>query len=258
MTRETDPRRDLEHVALAAIAVGRLLMQSGARAQVVRTGCALVAQGLGAEHVEIRAGYSSIAVTVRRGGDSVSRMGSVGGLGVNHRVDQAVRRLARGARGMSPEVLVAELDRLEQETARHPPWLVAVAVGLACAAFGQLIGVDWLAFPAVGIAAAAGQLLRHLLLKRAVNAFVVAVLVAFVAAALGGTFAAALGSGTAYTAMIASILLLVPGVPALNAQSDIIEGDPTLGSARAVSVAMLLVFIVAGVVFAQMLIGIHS
>jgi uncharacterized membrane protein YjjP (DUF1212 family) len=46
--------------------------------------------------------------------------------------------------------------------------------------------------------------------------------------------------------MIASILLLVPGVPAVNAQSDILEGHPTLGSARAVTVAMILVFIAAG------------
>jgi uncharacterized membrane protein YjjP (DUF1212 family) len=33
--------------------------------------------------------------------------------------------------------------------------------------------------------------------------------------------------------MIAPVLLLVPGVPAFNAQYDILEGRPTLGSARA-------------------------
>ena len=47
-------------------------------------------------------------------------------------------------------------------------------------------------------------------------------------------------------AMIASILLLVPGVPAVNAQSDILEGHPTLGGARAMTVAMTLVFVAAG------------
>jgi uncharacterized membrane protein YjjP (DUF1212 family) len=47
-------------------------------------------------------------------------------------------------------------------------------------------------------------------------------------------------------AMIASILLLVPGVPAVNAQSDILEGRPTLGSARVVTVVMTLIFIAAG------------
>jgi len=40
--------------------------------------------------------------------------------------------------------------------------------------------------------------------------------------------------------MIASVLLLVPGVPALNAQNDILEGHPTLGKrARCVGGASL-------------------
>ncbi|NJC08107.1 uncharacterized membrane protein YjjP (DUF1212 family) [Polymorphobacter fuscus] len=248
-------RRNLEQVALATLAVGRVLMQCGARGQVVRTGCALVARGLGATQIDTRAGYSSIEVTVRDGDASVTRMTSVAAIGVNHRLDQAVRRLARGAADRTPAAVVADLEQLQAATPRHPPWLVAVAVGLACAAFGKLIGVDWPAFPAVAVAAGIGQYLRHQLLHRGVNVFVMAVVVAFVAAALGVLGARAMGSATAYTAMIASILLLVPGVPALNAQSDIIEGDPTLGSARAVWVAMLLIFVVAGVVIAQALTG---
>jgi len=54
---------------------------------------------------------------------------------------------------------------------------------------------------------------------------------------------------------MAAVLLLVPGVPSLNALNDILEGRPTLGSARAVWVAMILVFLTAGVWFAQGLIG---
>jgi uncharacterized membrane protein YjjP (DUF1212 family) len=51
-------------------------------------------------------------------------------------------------------------------------------------------------------------------------------------------------------------LLLVPGVPALNAQNDILEGRPTLGSARAVWVMVILVFIAAGVRLAQGVLGV--
>jgi len=63
---------------------------------------------------------------------------------------------------------------------------------------------------------------------------------------LGGVFGAWAGTATLTTAAVASILLLVPGVPAVNAQSDILDGRPTLGSARAMSVVMHLVFIAAG------------
>lgn len=55
--------------------------------------------------------------------------------------------------------------------------------------------------------------------------------------------------------MTVPVLLLVPGVPSLNAQNDILGGRPTLGSARAVWVAVILMFITAGVWFAQGLLG---
>ena len=46
--------------------------------------------------------------------------------------------------------------------------------------------------------------------------------------------------------MVASVLLLVPGVPSVNTQSDILGGRPTLGSARLATVIMTLIFIAAG------------
>ncbi len=57
-------------------------------------------------------------------------------------------------------------------------------------------------------------------------------------------------------AMMASILLLVPGVPATNAQTDIMDGFPTVGSARAVWVVMVMVFASAGFWLARALLGV--
>jgi uncharacterized membrane protein YjjP (DUF1212 family) len=51
--------------------------------------------------------------------------------------------------------------------------------------------------------------------------------------------------------MIATVLLLVPGVPAFNAQYDILQGRPSLGSARAIWVLVMMVFMTVGVWFAQ-------
>ena len=66
------------------------------------------------------------------------------------------------------------------------------------------------------------------------------------------------GSGTINLAMMASILLLVPGVPSTNAQTDIMDGYPTMGSARAVWVLMIMVFAAVGVWFAETLLGLRS
>lgn len=258
---EPDPvllrHRVLEQIAMAALQAARVLMESGARAQVVHQCAEMVAKGLGAEGAAFRSGYASLAITVNAGTNTITRMVDVGRHAVNHRLDQAVRQLAArvAGGGMSPAEVSAEIDRLRRETPRHPAWVVALAVGLGCAAFGRLLGVDWPGFVATFGAATLGQGLRHHLLARRVNPFAVAATIAFVAASLGGAGARWLHSGTADLALMASVLLLVPGVPALNAQIDIMEGSPTLGSARAITVIFVMVFVTVGVWLAQVAVG---
>jgi uncharacterized membrane protein YjjB (DUF3815 family) len=129
-----------------------------------------------------------------------------------------------------------------------------VAVGLACAAFGRLLKADWLGTGPVFVAATIGQYVRRDLLERHVNVFICATIVSFLSAMMSGFGAHWCGSQTIATAMIASILLLVPGIPAFNAQNDILEGHPTLGSARTVTVAVTLIFVALGLWFAEALI----
>jgi len=217
----------------------------------------MMAHGMGAERVAFRSGYASLVITVTHGVNSITRMVDVGRHGVNHRLDLDIRRLAvRVAQGgMGPAETQAEIERLVRDTPRHPPWLVAIAVGVACAAFGRLFGVDWPGFAAAAVAATIGQYVRHELIVAKVNGFVIAALIAFISATLGEIGAMLLHSGTVNLALMASVLLLVPGVPALNAQMDIMEGSPTLGSARAVTVIVIMVFVTVGVWLAQALMG---
>ena len=164
-----------------------------------------------------------------------------GHLGVNQQLDQGVRHLAqRVADHEFPTAASAnaELLGLVKRTSRHSAWFVALAVGLACAAFGRLLKVDWLGTLPVFLAAVIGQLARRKMLAHRVNHFICATLISFLSALLAGFGARWAGSETIPTAMIAAILLLIPGVPAVNSQNDILEGHPTLGSARAVSVVL--------------------
>ncbi|MCF8481349.1 MAG: threonine/serine exporter family protein [Rhodospirillum sp.] len=257
----TDPvvtrHRHLERVAMTALDAGRLLMESGARSHVIRDGAALVARGLGADHVHVRAGYASIGMTVGSGTTTITRMMGVGRHGVNQRLDRRLRAFcARVDRqGMTVDAATAELEALAQDTHRHPWPLVALAVGLACAAFARLLGCDWLAIGAVLLASTVAQAGRHGMARLALSPILVTTLTAGAAALLAGAAARALGSGSPDGAMLASILLLVPGVPLLNAQIDIMEGYPTLGAARAVSGALILVFITVGLWGARGLLG---
>jgi len=254
---ENSPAPALEPIAMAALDAGRMLMEAGARANSIDAIVAAFARGLGADRVDLRIGYASLAVTIGIGPNGITRMREVGHLGVNQRLDQELWHLSdRVSRGeLTTEQTRAELARLAAKTPRHSTWVMAVAVGLACAAFGRLLKVDWLGTGPVFFAAAIGQLVRRELLGRHVNVFICATIVSFLSAFLGGLGAHWAGSETVTTAMIASILLLVPGIPSVNAQSDILEGHPTLGSARAVAVAVILIFMAVGLWLAQALTG---
>lgn len=250
---ETTGTRSLEPIAMAALDAGRLLMESGASAASVDQIVHTVACGLGAERVDLRVGYASLAITIGIGDGGITRMRKVGHLGVNQRLDQAVRSLVdKVARGVSDVVETrAELEQLAIRTPHHSTAVTAIAVGLACAAFGRLLGVDWPGIGPVFFAATIGQLIRRELASRQVNLFINSLIVSFVGAVLGGLGARWVGSETVATAMVAAILMLVPGVPALNAQNDILDGRPTLGSARAVWVVVVLIFVTVGLWLGQ-------
>lgn len=252
-------RHTLERIAHAALQIGAILSQSGASLRVAHEGARMVVNGYGVEVLGMRSGYTSFEITVAHGRDAITRMTQIGPHGVNHRLDFAVRELAlRASSGtMAPEEIETELARLKRDTPRHPPWLVAIATGAACAAFGRLLGSDWPSFLPVLGAAAVGQGLRHILITRRVNVFVVAAIIGCVSATLGGLGARLVGSHTVELAMMASILLLVPGVPSTNAQTDIMDGYPTMGSARAIWVMMIMVFAVTGLWIAEFLLKVQ-
>jgi len=253
---DTVPREEpppLEPIAMAALQAGRVLMEAGANAASVDRVIALIARGLGAEQVDSRIGYASLTANVRVGDSGITRMTRVGSLGVNHRLDERVWNLARrvSSRELTPEQTAAELARLPSATPRHPLWVTAPAVGLACAAFGRLLAVDWYAIGAVLLASTLGQFFRSKLLTHRMNVFLCTALVSCSSSVICGLAARWAHSQTVEMAMVASILLLIPGVPAMNAQTDILEGYPTLGSARLSIVAMTIVFIAAGLWFGR-------
>jgi uncharacterized membrane protein YjjP (DUF1212 family) len=225
-----------------------MMMEAGANAKSVDAIVKMVGRGLGVERVEVRIGYASLEVTLRIGDKVATEMCAVGNLAVNQSLAQGLwglgNRVANHELGI--ELTRTELARLANDTPCHHAWTVAVAVGLGCAAFGRLLSVDWPGTGSVFVATTIGQFTRGIFSRSQMNSFLATGIVSFLCSLLAGFGALLIGSATLVPTMIASILLLVPGVPAVNAQSDILEGHPTLGSARAVNVAMTLVFVAVG------------
>nr|WP_272211015.1 threonine/serine exporter family protein [Marinicella sp. W31]MDC2876914.1 threonine/serine exporter family protein [Marinicella sp. W31] len=189
-----------------------------------------MAAGLGVKSADIRVGFASISTTVGDGVCTSTHMVGVGHHGVNMRINHRVREIcaAMEVGEHTPEEVEKKLLEAKRITPKHHKLLNVFAAGLACAAFGRLLGADAPAFVTTLIASMIGQYIRLLLLERHYNAFVVTATVAFAAAVLSGLGAMAMGSTMIDTSMSAAVLMLVPGVPSMNAQTDIMEGFPRL------------------------------
>lgn len=246
----------LDEVAALSLSVGKLYLETGASARTVHEGVLEISRAYGCETAETYCQHAAIIVMLRRAGESCVQMGKVGEHGVNVRRAEALSKIVGHVAGGEMDCARAqrEVDDVPRATPGYPVWFVCLATGVACAAFGRLLNAAWLSFVPTMAGAAAGQWLRHSLIGRQQNIFLVAGIVSFVSAFIAGLGGRLLGSEHLQIATIAAVLLLVPGVAVLNAQVDAIDGKPNLAAARGLRVGYLLLFMTLGLAFAQRLV----
>ncbi len=170
------PTPSLDEVAKLSLSVGKLFLESGASARRVHEAVEQISRGFGCETAETYCQHAAIIVMLRRGEESCVQMGKVGEHGVNLRRAEALSNIVG-------RVAVGEMDCASAQEAvnnvprtapRYPLWVVCLATGIACAAFGCLLNATWLSFVPTLAGAAVGQWLRHSLLERKQNVFLVA------------------------------------------------------------------------------------
>lgn len=253
MTEPTKPTEPLDKVAKLSLTIGRMLLEWGANAHTVQTAIASAARGLECDTAEVYCQHAAVMVMLRRGNESCMQMGKVGEHGINLRRAEALLRVVDEivAGHLDCDGALARIAKIPTDAGAYPTAIVCLSTGLGCAAFGRLLGTDTVAFAPILVGAAAGQFLRHTMLTRKMNLFLMVTVVSFVSALIAGLSARALGDSHLEITTIASILLLVPGPAVLNAQVDAIDGRPNLAAARALRVAFILLFMTLGFLVAQ-------
>ncbi|MGA8054995.1 MAG: threonine/serine exporter family protein, partial [Burkholderiales bacterium] len=173
----------------------------------------------------------------------VARVPIVGvNLNILSEVEQLLGRFQQGQ--VTPAQLAPELERIAILPHHYSRGVIVAASGLACAAFCRLFGGDWAALAITGVAAAVAARVRIELNQREANYFLVALLTALVASLLAS--GALWFSETSQSALTASVLLLVPGVPLINAGVDILRGYISAGLARATTSLVVFLGIALG------------
>lgn len=253
-------REELRDIIDLALWAGQLLLHYGAESQRVEEVVHRLGTGLGCDWMDILVSPNVIVATTISGEEFRTKVRRV----VNFAVDMSV---VAAVNDLSHRVRSGELDRfgvrkelecIDSMAPQYNRWLVIMMVGLACGAFSRLFEGDGAVFLVTFLAASTAMLVRQELTRRYLNTFLVVIATAFIAGFIASLATVWKLSDEPQLALAASVLLLVPGVPLINAAEDIIKGHMVTGIVRAIHGGLISLGIAMGLLIAMGIMGIDG
>ncbi|MCC8018435.1 MAG: threonine/serine exporter family protein [Rikenellaceae bacterium] len=251
---------DVREFAALVLDVGTVLMESGAHCDRIDRNVRRLAERAGFA-MEIFFSFTAISLTVtdkRHPDRSVTAVRSVSHHGAHFGIVTRVSLLTWSY--YEGEISFAELAcemRGIRQTPRHNPWLVRLAVGLACGCLCLLAGGDLTDGGFALAASTAGLWLRQTLVRIRYNLMVAILCSSFLTTVISG-LDALLGLGAnPGTAVATAVLFLIPGVPLINCIIDLVKGYYPTAVARGVFGSFVLLCIAVGMFVSMSLIGIN-
>jgi len=254
-------REALRDVIDLTLWTGQLLLQHGADTDRIEETVHRLGTSLGADWLDILISPNAIIATTISGEEFRTKIRRVVSIGVNMTILTEINELSRrvDAGELDRHAVRLELARIGQIKSNYNRWVIVLSVGLACAALSRLLGGDWISFGVTFAASSMAMFVRQTLAKQFYNPLLVVILTAFVAGGISGALVRLLlngqANGAAQTAQAASVLLLVPGVPLINALQDMIKGHLITGIARGVTGALVSMAIALGLLLAISVVG---
>ena len=224
----------IEDVAHLTLHVGRLLLGSGADTADVQESMVRFAAAFGCEaHLVVT--YEALLLTVVSGEQFRTKVGyRVPAMNVDMAAVAAVSRLLGEVEAGRWRLSEArkELEDVEDRPPVYARWLIVIALGLTAASLARLFGGDWPTFWVSWLAGSAGMWLRQVLGRRGFNLFFIPFAAALVSGVIGGGAVLLRVSATPALCLVAPGMIIVPGVPLVNALQDMIKNHMTVGLAR--------------------------
>lgn len=246
---EPDVLRDVISISLWA---GQMLLQHGADSARVEETVHRLGTGLGCDWMDVVVQPHAIVVTTVNNHHFRTKARRVPSMGVNmlvvSRVTDIMYQVQAGE--MDRFDVRRELIEIDNLKPLYNRWLIVVMVGLSCAAFSRLFGGNWETFAVTWFAASTGMWVRQQMHRHYFNAFIIVMATGFVASGIAGLAIRLFASGMSEIALAASVLLLIPGAPLINALEDLINGHTLTGVARGISGSIIALSIALGIWFA--------
>jgi uncharacterized membrane protein YjjP (DUF1212 family) len=253
-------RAELRDIIDLALWAGQMLLHYGAESQRVEETVHRLGTGLGCDWMDILVSPNVIVATTTSGIEFRTKVRRVVNFAVDMSVVAAVNDLSHRVREgeLDRFGVRKELERIDKMPPQYNRWLVAAMVGLACGAFSRLFEGDGGVFLVTFVAASIAMLVRQELTQHRFNTFLVVFATAFVAGLIGSLGTIWKLGQEPQLALVASVLLLVPGVSLINAAEDIIKGHMVTGIVRAIHGGLISLCIAMGLLMAMGIMGIDG
>ncbi len=229
-----------------------LLLQHGAESMLVEQLSSRLGRALGVERVESSISANAVVLTTIIDDFCLTSTRKNNDRGINMHVVTQMQHIV-----IMTEHKLLDVNDVAKRLAnikplRYPRWLMVAIVGLSCGCFSRLNGGGWDAFVITLFASGLAMYVRQVLTSRQMNPLINFCITAFVATSASGLLMRLPAfAGASLVAMPASVLLLVPGFPLINAVADMFKGHVNTGLARWAMASLLTLSICIGIVLAM-------
>ncbi len=235
------------------LTVGQLLMENGADTpQIVRDMKRVAAyMGIDGEKFHLHIMYTTLMLNISDEHHSHTSFRKCPKHAVNMKIISAVSRLTWRAlrEHYTLEEFKGELEAVANRP-RYPHWLTVLSAGFGCGAFCTLFGCDINAAIYTALAAIIAKIVQMQCAERfGVNPYISMTFAAFTATIVA-YLTHFLPTATPWHPLIAAALFLVPGVPMINAFSDMLNTYLISGAARTIHTLIIVGAMTFGIVFA--------
>ena len=257
-----DDNKTLNYKMKLLLDIGQALMENGADcARVIRDmKRAAVHLRIPAENIQSHITYTTLMLNVCDDERSFTQFRKCMKHGVNLAVLAAVSKLTwRILRGNTPIAATENaIARIRARALCYPHWGIALGAAVGSGGSCKLFGGSWEESLVATIAALMGFIAHRLSNKYAFNPYACAMITGFVATIFAWAIPAALGLGTMWYALVACTIFLMPGLPSINAASDVLNRFTTSGMTRAMDTMLIIGGMTFGIAFAILIAGVGN
>jgi len=209
-------------------------------------------------NVTVIPGWSGVQVETDEGEKRMVSVGVTNPTTVDmDRVSSAMRAVdTLGKEKASPSAAMETIKSISRRSP-FPTWLFALAAGAGASALAVIFGVEHpISVVLIFLSAAAGAVLRRVLAKYSTNPFLQPLCAALLAGVIGGLAVIYDLSSSLRLIAVCPCLVLIPGPPLLNGMMDLVRARSTLGIARLVYAAIVVLAISAGLLLSFMVLNV--